>query len=90
MRRLNISPFFLRGVDNDSVDVSPLVVEAVEETTNRDGVLGTLIQCKLQRGREYNSLVSVSLEQGLDFLGLSVDNDTADTTKLPRPTDAIR
>ena len=37
-----VCAFLLRGIDDDLIDIRPLVVEAVEETSDGDGVLGAL------------------------------------------------
>lgn len=70
----------LRGINDNPIQVCSLVVEAIVEPSNSDGVARTFVQRELQRRGQDDALVSVSLEESLQLLGLSVDHNAADAT----------
>lgn len=83
------SRLLLWRVDNNLVDVCSLVVESIEETSDRNSVLAALLQSELQGSRQNDALVRVSLIQGFEVLGLTIDHNTADAAKLPRAPNTI-
>ena len=93
MRPLSPRPvplFLLGGIHDDPVDIGALVVEAVEEAADGDGVVGARIQRQLQRRRQDDPLVRVPLEQRLQLLRLPVHHHAADAAELPCAPDTVR
>lgn len=81
--------FILRRIDNNPIQVRPLVVKAIIQPPYGDSVMSPLFERHLQRSREDDALVSVALVQSLYVLGVTVDDDAADSAESPVAADAV-
>jgi hypothetical protein len=79
----------LEGVNNNAVQISALAISAIRKPTNTQCVLA-LLQGQLDGRGQQRALVRGPLGDLVHLLVISVDDDSAEATKLPCTTDAIR
>lgn len=79
----------LSWIHNNPIQIRTLGVESIPEPANRDLVLLPLCKGQLERSGEDCALVRIPLVEGLHVLGVAIDNDAADATKLPCASNAV-
>lgn len=83
-----LSLLLLGRINNNAIKIRALVIEAVMQTSNSDGVLA-LLQRQKERSGQDDSLVGILLIERVDLVSLAVDDDAADAADLPSAVDAI-
>ena len=83
-----LSLLLLGRINNNAIKIRALVIEAVVQTSNSDGVLA-LLEGKEKRSGQEDSLVGILLIERVDLVGLAVDDNAADAADLPGAVDAI-
>ena len=83
------SLFVFWRVDDDSIQISSFVIEAIGQAPNSDSVAAPVVECQQQWRGEDDSLVRVALEERLHRGIVAVHNDAAYTAELPLATKPI-
>ena len=81
---------FLRWINDNPIQIRPLRIESIPQPANRNLVVPPFRERQLERSGQDDALVRISLVERLHVLGVTVDDDTADATKLPCASNAVR
>jgi hypothetical protein len=73
----------LRRINHNLIQIRPLVIDPIVQSSHSDGIMRPLLQRQQQRRRKNNALVGIPLIERLHVRGIPVDHGAADATELP-------